>query len=100
MSDRVRDGQAEAAAARRRQPRRARYPLGAIGLVGLPIAPGTTAMMPVYNAVMHETRKFLESHGVPEPYTTAGEFVATALVDAAAGNVPGSAFRPPRDRAG
>jgi hypothetical protein len=50
----------------------------------------------VYNALMHETRKFLE-HGLPD--TTAGEFIATALVDAATGNMPGSAFRPLRDRA-
>jgi len=68
-----------------------------LGIVGPPITPGLSATMPIINAVMHTAREVLDAGGVPEPYATIGEYAAAMLVPVPyVGNVPGSAYRPPR----
>ena len=67
------------------------------GNAGPPITPGLSATMPIINAVMHTAREVLDAGGVPEPYATIGEYAAAMLVPVPyVGNVPGSAYRPPR----
>jgi hypothetical protein len=79
--------------------------LDMMGILGPPITPAATGAMMVTNVVMHAARKALDAGGVPEPYRTIGEFAAGVLVNLMepetlanhlVGNIPGSAYRPPR----
>jgi hypothetical protein len=54
--------------------------LEALKLVGPPVTPGLSALIPITNAVMRKAREVLEAGGVPEPYVTIGEFAAALLV--------------------